>query len=846
MTDFAIGIVSQGIQVCSVIATYISTLKDRDEDLAAIDRQAQGLESVFRALKESLTQGSLDASTSPAAAQVLSFMQTCEAELNSLKELAAHLSDSTSPNARPHDKIKQQVKKSYSCLATSKLSNLEAATQQASSSFAALGSDISTLHTKLDELLDRLQQNNTVGAAALDEDDPMKAIYKLAYKPSCKYFRSNGDERRRVRVLRVTGLVKNAVIISLCTSTGAGGQSLGANLEYRATVDWMVSPAFRVISVLENCAKMVKFICHRPVVQQIKDQVQWTKLILSASHKLEYLFRLGKASAKDAYEIYWIMDWHGEIAEIGEAYSPPIAHLATFLVKRQASASLLDLDGRQALSIANPREPLSLPLIEAFYTCDEDIHDSDSSHDTYRFKTHQKLAQTFSRYATMLKVADAFHGPLSMAVISNDQVQICRLLRTYPECLEERAYYSGRTPLHLAVGYPECLQILVERSDPSHLVQKDNYSLTVLGYAIHLSETLCGQRENQDESSCRCTLPLRILLEGGCPIIPYRDFKSFVPERAILDGSKHCKIYLAKSLLQRRQKLKFLAQQYLSPIEIDSFNLHRPATLDIYATRIDEILRERGYTEFGPLATYVQADIVRGSPIQDNRSIYHELCTVEDANIYFNLGFHDITAGIDLTERWEPIVYGIFPRLSLPFVKWLLDHDAPLCEWMQNFFTPWTGYIADAFVLAILLDKAPLNGYAREGDEELVRELEERMLMDDSVDSCNCRCSPRGCTPFVKRLKRIESTGDEIDIATILTTYLKEYGNALRREHYCAAIRFTTFDALGIAHTCRCRPHYERRRKLDAEEIAEIQNEYAELLELLESPLMRLRMDLTA
>ncbi|KAL6805884.1 hypothetical protein J3E68DRAFT_389700 [Trichoderma sp. SZMC 28012] len=154
---------------------------------------------------------------------------------------------------------------------------------------------------------------------------------------------------------------------------------------------------------------------------------------------------------------------------------------------------------------------------------------------------------------------------------------------------------------------------------------------------------------------------------------------------------------------------------------------------------------------------------------------------------------------------------------------------------MQNFFPPWTGYIADAFVLAILLDKAPLNGYAREGDEELVRELEERMLMDDSVDSCNCRCSPRGCTPFVKRLKRIESTGDEIDIATILTTYLKEYGNALRREHYCAAIRFTTFDALGIAHTCRCRPHYERRRKLDADEIAEIQNEYAELLELLES-----------
>ncbi|KKO98174.1 hypothetical protein THAR02_09718 [Trichoderma harzianum] len=63
----------------------------------------------------------------------------------------------------------------------------------------------------------------------------------------------------------------------------------------------------------------------------------------------------------------------------------------------------------------------------------------------------------------------------------------------------------------------------------------------------------------------------------------------------------------------------------------------------------------------------------------------------------------------------------------------------------------------------------------------------------------------------------------------------KEYGNALRREHYYAAIRSITFDALGIAHTCRCAENYTRNPELDAVEIAEIQDEYAELLELLES-----------
>ncbi|KAL6834744.1 hypothetical protein V8C40DRAFT_282460 [Trichoderma camerunense] len=434
MTDFAIGVVSQGIQICSVIATYISTLKDCDEDLASIDRQAQGLETVFRTLKESLTQGSLDPSTSPAAAQVLSSMQTCEAELNSLKQLAARFSDNPSLNARPQDKIKQQVKKlrypirkpdicriqkslgvvketldlalqnlelSYSCLATSKLSNLEAASQQASDSLAALDSGISTLHTKLDDLLDRLQQNDTTVAAALDEHDPRKAIYKLAYKPS--------------NLAALCASLESTInILRAAPTAETSGQSLGANLEYRATVDRRVSPAFRVMSVLDECADMLY---HKLEVQQIKNQVQWERLTLSASHKLEYLFRLGKASAKDvdsrnrtllhaaaevASSIYLIMDWDWEI---GEAYSLPVIHLATLLVKRQASASLLDLDGQQALAIATPREPLSGPLIEAFYTSDADIQDSNPYHAFKHFEP-QKLAQTFSRYATMLRVAD--------------------------------------------------------------------------------------------------------------------------------------------------------------------------------------------------------------------------------------------------------------------------------------------------------------------------------------------------------------------------------------------------------------------------------------------------------
>lgn len=423
-----------------------------------------------------------------------------------------------------------------------------------------------------------------------------------------------------------------------------------------------------------------------------------------------------------------------------------------------------------------------------------------------------------------------------MAVLSDDQFETHRLLQKHPKCLEERESRFGLTPFHLAVGNPECLRILVEKSNSRLLVRSDKSRYTILSYAILLSKTLCDRREDRDETSCRCTLPLRILLEGGCPVIPHLDFRpnleprviSTSVESVIAYASLHCKIHLAKSLLHRRQELKSIAQQYLSSSEIDKFGLHRPVVLDVYATQVDEILRHRGIIEFGPLSTYMYNQ----SPDQDCWSIYHDLSNLEDANIYFDLGFHDISVPSDKPKTWR---LGSHHHLSLPFLKWLLDRDAPICEWMTHWSLPRTGFIADAFILSILGREGPRNICARDGDEELVRELEERMLLDNSVDSCHCRCSPGGCTPFVVRMKYMGLEDSELDIATTITAYFQEHGSALRKEHWFAAIRFITFQALDIAHICHCGRENMWGSKLDTEDIAEIHDEYAEVLEVLES-----------
>ncbi|KAL7953884.1 hypothetical protein V8C34DRAFT_317782 [Trichoderma compactum] len=326
-----------------------------------------------------------------------------------------------SPDARPQAKIKQQVKKLRYPIEKPDICRIQKSLRAVKESL-----DLALQNLELNysyDLLDQLQQNNTTVIAALAEEDPGKAIYKLAYKPSnlaavCasleKYFEnaisntanvlqtapiaetSSCPCRRHMarRTKRISwlpwGFWDDEILYfehyKGC-KTGAGGQSLGAKVEYRATVDRMVSPAFCVISVLKECAEMLYFTQDD---QKIKVQAHWESLALFASHKLECRFRLGKASAKDVdLRNQSLLHAAAEVV----MYSLPMAYLVTLLVKRQVSASLLDLKGRQALAIAMPRGPLSISLAEAFYPYDADIHPQD-------------LAQTFSSYATMLRVAD--------------------------------------------------------------------------------------------------------------------------------------------------------------------------------------------------------------------------------------------------------------------------------------------------------------------------------------------------------------------------------------------------------------------------------------------------------
>ncbi|RYP37240.1 hypothetical protein DL767_003059 [Monosporascus sp. MG133] len=73
-------------------------------------------------------------------------------------------------------------------------------------------------------------------------------------------------------------------------------------------------------------------------------------------------------------------------------------------------------------------------------------------------------------------------------------------------------------------------------------------------------------------------------------------------------------------------------------------------------------------------------------------------------------------------------------------------------------------------------------------------------------------------------------------LAPRVAYYIEHFGSEMKAQQHKDSIRFTTFEALNIQHTC-CKPHSQdwfRGPSYDVEEIQEIEEEQAALLETLE------------
>jgi hypothetical protein len=131
-----------------------------------------------------------------------------------------------------------------------------------------------------------------------------------------------------------------------------------------------------------------------------------------------------------------------------------------------------------------------------------------------------------------------------------------------------------------------------------------------------------------------------------------------------------------------------------------------------------------------------------------------------------------------------------------------------------------------------------------------LQNLSQHLPVSDFRDSCRCRCSPSGCIPFHWFLRGNSSSclskdylqeyeADRLGHSSEIMTLFTLLGPVMTSEQLNAAIRFWTFEALEIRHTCL---HGENsaalggsiRKERSDEEIREILDEDAPLLEILE------------
>ena len=86
MAELGLAIIPIGLKVCSGLVSYLSGLKDRDDALARLTRQAESLEGCFRLLDASFKQGHLDPARYRTVPHIIVCLKNCEEGLNDLKK----------------------------------------------------------------------------------------------------------------------------------------------------------------------------------------------------------------------------------------------------------------------------------------------------------------------------------------------------------------------------------------------------------------------------------------------------------------------------------------------------------------------------------------------------------------------------------------------------------------------------------------------------------------------------------------------------------------------------------------------------------------------------------------
>ncbi|KAL4892940.1 hypothetical protein BDV59DRAFT_179061 [Aspergillus ambiguus] len=297
---------------------------------------------------------------------------------------------------------------------------------------------------------------------------------------------------------------------------------------------------------------------------------------------------------------------------------------------------------------------------------------------------------------------------------------------------------------------------------------------------------------------------MKPLLKSGCKFDAFDIFSC---------RSKTVRLLLIEELVRRRRKLWDLAQSYLPPEKLEEFAIQKDAIIDAQASKLHvELLTQKW--EIDPPSPSVYID--------GCQSIYHCRAAFPEASEeLYRVGFRDIDSRD--SHGYTPLMLFSSPpstrivsfRKDIEMLIWLVSKGANLTKRL-----PRSNAVVAHRISSVIVEDVfrTIWSDCRFGTktwpvlEALITRHKDTVYIVPSVrDYCICACSPGGCTTFSVALRKVtrKITYNFHDLA------LGERSSLFRRVQQLllqwtesrpginqAIIRFLTFEALQLRHTC--------------------------------------------
>lgn len=449
---------------------------------------------------------------------------------------------------------------------------------------------------------------------------------------------------------------------------------------------------------------------------------------------------------------------------------------------------------------------------------------------------------------------------LSLVIAQKSQKGLLSILKKDSQAINTSNQW-GQTPLHLAVGWPFGVAVLIQNG--ANLDSADKWGATPFIYALnyYFAETV------------------GLLVNAGCCLDSFwrgswgnfrfcNETDDGIGRVTYMERRDATLTMFIKSLAERRRQLYRHAVAVAIPGWINACWVQNDRVLDEHTRCAEDALKYHG-NSFSQTSTCLTR----------HRTVYHlDFLTAELAEELWQAGFHDVDVPDEGFEtplskfRVDPFLISFdIVKNQLELYHWLIErganiyrpmrcvdnHSEPLCDFKTQHLETRVLHIIAGNTACLVTDLFRIAsrrvGLRKVGEKNCISLLSDFMestgknvaqlmatiLSDRSSDGCLCACSSGGCTASTILQKYIATSNAWSWRPTeCLMTLL---GPQTPCEDWLIdeIIRFRTVQELQLKHTC-CdyRDSFFngkfRLRKLDPDEVTEFRNEDSEGIKLLE------------